>query len=263
MSKFDSFIGFPEGLLCDRPVRLRVLANESDWVVLQKASGFVGQVHPWYKNRPDVTSCIRSQIAGGKGELKRLGIGELFYICGPEPESPGPMLFAKNKGGADLLRNAFGSNLFQFTFWLIARIRTSESNLQCELPIADHTSEHRAVGSHRIGKKSITHFRRLCQGPECSLWEATTSLPRVHQVRLHASEVGLPLVGELLYSTENQESSQNQLPKRPNPGRFFKGLAILLHTLDLSRVFEGLDAITPGLPKPFEVFLKKSGLNQA
>lgn len=262
MPERDAYIGFPKGLLCDRPVRFQVLANEAGWFVLQKSRGVPGQVHPWYKNKADVTSSIRSQIVAGKGELKRLGIGELFYICGPEPESSGPMLFAKNKASADFLSNAFGSNLFRFTFWLIARSKTSESRLQCDLPLLGHLSEPRALVSHRQGKKATTHFHRLRCGSDFSLWEAKTYLPRYHQIRLHAHEVGLSIVGESLYGTENLEPMLNQQWKGSSPSSF-KGLALLLRSLDFGRVCKGFTAKTSKIPEAFSAFLKKSGLNQA
>jgi hypothetical protein len=108
MTEPGAFIGFPEGMVRDKPVRLPILANESTWFCLDKSAGLAGQAHPWYSDRLDVSSAIRKQAEKGKGELKRLGILGAHYICGPEPEFEGPMILSKDKGTAHILRNDLG-----------------------------------------------------------------------------------------------------------------------------------------------------------
>lgn len=46
---------------------------------------------------------------------------------------------------------------------------------------------------------ATTRFRRLGRRGELHLWEATMSTGVMHQIRVHAASVGLPLAGDRLY----------------------------------------------------------------
>ena len=56
--------------------------------------------------------------------------------------------------------------------------------------------------SHKTGKKACTHFRFLGAYGYYELWEATASFMRPHQIRYHAADQGLVIVGEYLYGEE-------------------------------------------------------------
>ena len=261
MSKSGDFIGFPENWLRQKPVRLPVLRNEADWFVVNKLAGLLPQAHPWYPDKSNLTQAIRKQAEEGKGELRRLGITHCYYVCGPECESPGPTLFAKTKFGSDHLKNAYGSNLIEFQFLFVTRSHTSDSELNCELPVGQHRDQPKAVISHKYGKKASTRFRKVSESDFGELWEATTTHPRYHQIRLHAAELGIPVFGDGLYGEQLIEKEMR--PRGRAPRAFlprFSGLALLLSAMDLSRsdCGGGLFRVPPS--KPFALMLRKCGL---
>jgi len=264
MAKNGDFIGFPENRLREKPVRLPVLQNEPDWFAVNKFVGLLPQAHPWYQDKPNLTQAIRDQVDEGKGELQRLGISHCYYICGPECESSGPALFAKTKAGADLLKNAYGSDQIEFRYWFVTRNRTSESELVCELPIGRHKERNRAVISHRFGKKASTQFRKQDESEYGALWEATTSHPRIHQVRLHAAELGIPIWGDDLYG-EQKDEEPAKFHRRRNQVRKprFSGLALILVSMNLTRSFDENVALKATFPKPFSLMLRKCGFRHA
>mgnify|MGYP003111383938 CR=1 FL=1 len=264
MGKNGDFIGFPEHRLCEKPVRLPVMQNEPDWFAVNKFAGLLPQAHPWYQDKPNLTQEIRLQVQEGKRELQRLGIAQCYYICGPECEFSGPALFAKNKAGADLLKNAYGSDQIGFRYWFVTRNRTAESEYVSHLPIGRHRERNVAVISHRFGKKATTRFRKQSESEFGVLWEATTSLPRFHQIRLHAAEFGIPVIGYVLY-----DDPQDQEPKRYHRRQNrvskprFSGLALILVSMDLTRTLGEEMILKASLPKPFSLLLRKCRLWQA
>ncbi|SVD37513.1 uncharacterized protein METZ01_LOCUS390367, partial [marine metagenome] len=128
------------------------MANEPGWFALNKFAGILGQTHPRYADRPNITSTIRSQAKAGKGQLQRLGITQCHYVFGPELEIPGPVVFDKERSTADLLNNAYGSDLVKFSYRFLSAGKSFETDLECNLPIAQHLEKPLALASHKSGK---------------------------------------------------------------------------------------------------------------
>ncbi len=235
-------IGFPSPLLGDKPLRMPVLRVAPGFAALLKPPGVAWDDHPWNAGRPHVMGAMREQLAAGKPELVALGIAKPASVHYIEPEVGGVALLADREGGAlDKWRNAFGSEFITFTFHLLALTADApEEGGECPLPVSMHRDEPRALVSHSTGKKSLTRFKVIERIDRWTLWEATTSLPRPHQVRLHAAEAGIRIVGETLYSQGGDiRLSQTRRKGRLNKGEdkvINDGLALRLVSVDCSRV---------------------------
>ena len=59
--------------------------------------------------------------------------------------------------------------------------------------------KHRTVVVNKRGKNSETHFKVMKRGQDRALLEAHPKTGRTHQVRVHLSALGFPLLGDLLY----------------------------------------------------------------
>lgn len=211
-SNRQTFIGFAPPLLGAEPVRLPVLGHGQGLLALNLPGGIAADADPLNASgTPLVVQGLREQVATGKPELMRLGIGAAQSIFNLEPEMSGIALFGVNKQGVEFWRNAYGSELLRLRFLLFCeRAPDLPDSLECTLPIARHREEAQMLVSHKSGKKTFTTFRRLAvtQQPtgrhnplfDKELWEASCTYLRPHQVRLHAHEIGLRICGESLYA---------------------------------------------------------------
>jgi len=59
--------------------------------------------------------------------------------------------------------------------------------------------KHRTVVVHKRGKNSETDFKVLKRGQNEALVEAYPKTGRTHQIRVHLSALGFPLLGDVLY----------------------------------------------------------------
>ncbi|GHB94239.1 pseudouridine synthase [Cerasicoccus arenae] len=202
--KTELKIGFPPPLLGDEPVRLSAAVAGDGLLALALPGGFPSEAHPFFPKAHTVIAGLQAQLRAKKPELERLGMEVALSVNFLEPESSGLLLVAYTRAGVERWRNAFGSSQIEFTYELIVKANAELADeLVCDLPVARHKARHksesRMLVSHKTGKKSHTVFRRgaVCGGYE--RWTATTALPRLHQIRLHAMEVGLCIPGETLY----------------------------------------------------------------
>lgn len=65
--------------------------------------------------------------------------------------------------------------------------------------------KHRTVVDHKRGKNSETHFKVLKRGQAGALLEARPKTGRTHQIRVHLSALGFPILGDVLYGAQETD----------------------------------------------------------
>ena len=197
---------------------------------------------------------MRSAVANGK--FAYLAVESPKEIFPLDDEISGVFFIAKTKESAAKLRNLYGSQTFKFTFEFLtfpSGIGNGIS-LPCDLPIGKHRTADRMVISSRTGKKAHTEFVFVGNVGTCEHWTAHCPFLRPHQVRIHAHEFGLHLVGEKLYS----ESKSLNLTKN---FRKFDGTAphwseeyfpLHLSSVEMEKTLK----VTAPVPKKFQSTMK-------
>ena len=196
----DDFLSFPPDTLGREPLRLPIVARGADWLVLNKPAGVPWTPDPWIPRPTDLVREVRRQLREGKPQLARLGIGAFHGVAGPDLVASGAVLCALSDAAGDRLANALGSAQIELTHRFVTMGRPAETEILCELPLAPHALEPRMLVSHATGKKTVTSFRQEQRFRGYAVWTATTTFDRLHQIRLHAAESGLPIVGESRYA---------------------------------------------------------------
>lgn len=203
MSSADSpAVGFPPPLLGERPLRLPVRHAGEGLLVLDKPSGVPAVPDQWYPEASTILAALDEQARAGKPELERLGVKAAFGLAFPDRETSGLCAFPVSAEASGFYRNQMGSGQMTFTFTVLAAGEAEPGEERtCDLPLSRNRGrEARMVVSHKTGKKAATAFRCRERVGGYSLWEAVTDFPRPHQIRLHAAECALPVVGETLYA---------------------------------------------------------------
>lgn len=261
MKESPLLIGFPTGLLGQQALRLQVLHSFPGGFVLEKPAGIQGDFHPWYVDQPVLVDVLRSQLKAQKPELLRLDIAVLRSIFFIEPEVTGAVLFATREGSCDFLRNAFGSGQLTLSFRFIALTNSDlVDNFEIDLPIGVDEKTQQSKISHRFGKQSATRFRLINRANGYDEWEACVNYCRMHQVRLHAHEAGLRILGESLYD-QVAIPTLSQLKRKVLKPQSLSPLyeSLLLHLSSIQLPVDGAGdklAIDVPFPKKWLVFLK-------
>lgn len=262
MSSDKSFISFPPGYLGGKPIKFPLLANDERLFAISKPCGISTFQHEWTLGKPDIAMALRRELLKGKPQLAKLGIEGLYRVFNLDAELSGVLLFAKNEENEGILKNASGSGQFIYRYHILVSTETVERSIRCDLPIAKHFHDRRMLVSHKTGRKCETQFNFLRPFGQYQLWEAVTSDMRTHQIRIHAAEMGLSIVGEWVYS-DGGEVFLSALKKdyRSGKGReepIYDGLCLHLVEVDFANVpeFEHPPIVAP-LPGRFETLLKR------
>lgn len=198
-------ITFPPGVLGTEPLRLPVLARGAGWFAIAKPAGLLLASDAFHaEEAPSIVAAIHAAALAGKAQLASLGIGGCARIHTLDAEVSGAAVLASTEETAALLRNHIGSGRWEFVHELITEAHDGPDELLCELPLVRHETEPEMVVSHRAGKRCRTQFKLVRRLGRHALWQATTAESRPHQVRVHAAESGLRIVGESLYARVRQ-----------------------------------------------------------
>lgn len=68
------------------------------------------------------------------------------------------------------------------------------------MPIARSTKDRKKMAVSKDGKNAVTHFKVLERYEGYTLLEVQIETGRTHQIRVHMSHIGYPIVGDMVYS---------------------------------------------------------------
>ena len=181
---------------------LDILFEDTDLLVLNKPSGLV--VHPAQAHQQEtlVNALINKGISLSKGGHEmRPGIVHRL-----DKDTSGILVVAKNDKSHTHLSEQFKNKgvLRSYRAIVFGSYRISEGSLSSYL--ARHPKDRKKYASIRDrsqfhkGKQAITHYKTLEVFPSgLSLVRCQLETGRTHQIRVHMSEGGHPLIGDNLY----------------------------------------------------------------
>jgi len=253
----SAHIGFPEGVLNQKHYRMPVAMGDGCFFI-EKLPGFVGLQHPVSGKYPNLGEAIAMQAKRGKPELERLGISEVHFVAGPEGDVFGPCLYACSEARASELRNLLGSREIEFEYYFVTRQNEAMEPRVCALPLARHFTEPRMLVSRQTGKKCETRFEQVARTAGFSLFRATTTYQRLHQVRVHAKESGIPIAGDRRYTGHGPVNSAELNQNHRGEGRVvWPWPALWLQSVSFPWAGEQCRYQVASLPKALRGILRK------
>lgn len=186
-----------------RALNLTDILYEDDWVIaVHKPSGLPtqGTVDP---NRDHLVAALTRLLTARDGRVPYLGLHHRL-----DRDTSGIVILARAKKANRGLTDAFRDRLAKKTYWALSQKVEEPGHAFFKggkWEVDNHLARERGGGSHRQrsvhsgGDKAQTDFVLLEVAGDRALVEASPRTGRTHQIRVHLSEGGLPILGDLLY----------------------------------------------------------------
>ncbi len=175
-----------------------ILHEDESLLVLDKPAGLV--VHPAPGNEDG--TLVNALLAHCGDDLPGIG-GERRpgIVHRLDKDTSGVMVVAKTEQALAALSEAFAARTIERSYLLLCWGLPSPSQGSLEGPIGrDPRDRKRMAVVARGGKAALTHYRTLhTGGAAVSLMECRLATGRTHQIRVHFSQTGHPLVGDPVY----------------------------------------------------------------
>lgn len=130
-------------------------------------------------------------------------------------DTSGVLLFCKDRAYNEKVGQMFQQHQFKKIYWAL----TKKNLCQAQWTVKSFLAEKPAPRSKRMslhsvksgGKIAITHFEKMGEAHD-SLWiQAQPQTGRMHQIRVHLSECGLPILGDDLYYPNSAKAPRMML----------------------------------------------------
>ena len=191
-------------------IPIEILYEDNDIIVVNKPKGLV--VHPANGN-PDGT-LVNAIMAICKGTLSGIG-GELRpgIVHRLDKDTSGVLIVAKNDIAHVKMSEQIKKHEVEKTYIALVKGIVKENQATINMPIGRSTKDRKKMAVNKKGKEAITHFKVIERFPKyiCTLLEIKIETGRTHQIRVHLSEIGYPVIGDEVYSNgKNQWNIKGQ-----------------------------------------------------
>ncbi|WP_165840170.1 pseudouridine synthase family protein [Motiliproteus coralliicola] len=183
------YLYFDSSVLAQVPLEPALIADEGGYTVWNKPSGMLCQGSKY----ADHTTLYRW------AETKLKPERPAFIIHRLDRATRGLVLLAHSKQQARWLTQLFEQRQVTKTYRAVVRGCAPEEPIRCQLPVD--------------GREAISNIRRLGHDSEreLSLVEVGLETGRKHQIRIHLSSLGFPILGDRLYGNAGVDDPDLQL----------------------------------------------------
>jgi len=183
-------------------IPIEIIYEDNDIIVVNKPKGMV--VHPANGN-PDGT-LVNAIMAICKDSLSGIG-GEIRpgIVHRLDKDTSGLLIVAKNDKAHVNMSEQIKNHEVKKTYIALVRGVVKENEATIDMPIGRSNSDRKKMAVNKNGKNAITHIKVLKRYQKYTLLQVNIETGRTHQIRVHLSHIGYPVVGDYTYSNGKNE----------------------------------------------------------
>jgi 23S rRNA pseudouridine1911/1915/1917 synthase len=175
-------------------IPLDVRYSDDSLMIISKPAGLV--THP---ARGHGSGTLVNALLALGGGLSNAGSVRPGIVHRLDKDTSGLLLVAKTDEVQELLVEAIRRREVERRYLALVRGTPPAASGTIEAPVGRHPTKRRSMAVVAGGKPSVTHYTLLGSADERSLLDVRLGSGRTHQIRVHLSHLGHPVLGDRLY----------------------------------------------------------------
>lgn len=186
-------------------IPLEILYKDEDVAVVNKPAGMI--VHPGAgAHSGTMVAALLSRFGGSAGLSSVGGPLRPGIVHRLDKDTSGALVVALNDAAHQRLAEEFSERQVEKTYLALLHGNIKGNAGVIDMPIArDLRRRSRMTARRREGRAARTDWRVLLRVDGFTLVEAGLHTGRTHQIRVHFSTLGCPVVGDTLYGAPRRE----------------------------------------------------------
>ena len=122
-----------------------------------------------------------------------------------DKDTSGLLIVAKNDKAHVNMSEQIKNHEVKKTYIALVRGIVKENEATIDMPIGRSNSDRKKMAVTKNGRNAITHIKVLKRYDKYTLLQVNIETGRTHQIRVHLSHIGYPIVGDYTYSNGKNE----------------------------------------------------------
>jgi len=205
----------PHAALEPQPIPLKVVYEDEDLAVIEKPAGL--SVHPGAGT--GVETIVHALLFRFKHLSSAGGEARPGIVHRIDKWTSGLLIVAKNDDAHVRLSRAFQERTVEKTYLTLVHGKMAKPSGEIALNIGRHPNIRTRMSVQKgRGRVALSTYRTIKEIRGFSLLEVGIKTGRTHQIRVHLSAIGHPVVGDNVYGESRYAEF---VRKYGNPGRYF------------------------------------------
>ena len=202
----EVFVSMPEPEKLDvkaEKIDLDILYEDDDIIVVNKPKGMV--VHPAAGNYSGtLVNALMEYCGDTLSDIN--GVIRPGIVHRIDKDTSGVLVVAKNNIAHERLSARLKDHDIKRVYVALVNGVIREEAGVIDAPIGRHPVERKKMAVNvKNGRRAVTHFRVLERFKDTTYIELTLETGRTHQIRVHMSYIGYPVIGDKVYGTRKQK----------------------------------------------------------
>lgn len=216
---------------------LEILYEDEDIIAVNKPGGI-----PSHPGRGHYRDSLANLLAGYLKEKETCAL--LRPVGRLDRDTSGVMVFGKNRAAAARLFSQKEQGIFEKEYLALVRGKIRQKEGVIEAPIGNLPGHKLKMQVSEMGKPAFTRYMLQKEYGDYSLLRCRILTGRTHQIRVHLSWIGYPIVGDILYGNGEESLS--------------RGLALHCEKAVFVQPFTGVEiSVRAAVPDSFSVLYEK------
>lgn len=230
----------PPVQLLPEDIPLRIIYEDDDLLVIDKPAGLTVHPAPGHPDHTLVNAILhRYPHLAGTGDSLRPGIVHRL-----DKDTSGLMLIVRNEGARVDLISQFKNRTVHKVYQAVVKGRLTPESGVIEAPLGRDPRNRQRMAVLKEGREARSEYRVMKYIGNCTLLEVIPQTGRTHQIRVHLTAIGYPVMGDAVYGVKSPHLSRQFLHacrlgfRLPSTGKYVEFTSEL--PPDLAQALEAL-----------------------